>query len=93
MHLIDKHQSYEEATLLMENLSNLRPEVVQRLLDRCLSIKAKRLFLHCADRCEHTWLNEINLKTIDLGHGKRKIGDGGVYDSKYLLSVPPIKSQ
>lgn len=93
MQLIPKHQTYEEAILLMENLSNLRPDVVQALLENCISIKAKRLFLHCADRSEHAWLNKIDLSRIELGSGKRKIADGGVYDPKYQLSVPLIWSK
>lgn len=93
MHLVPKYTSYEEAILLMENLSNLRPNVVQKVLDNCKSIKAKRLFLHAASLHQHSWLNEINLRTIALGTGKRKIGEGGIYDSKYQLSVPPLKTQ
>lgn len=93
MQLIPRWQTYEEAYLLMENLTNLRPKIVQELLEKCISIKAKRLFLHCADSCEHAWLNEVDLKSINLGSGKRKIGEGGVYDPKYQLSVPVIRSQ
>ena len=93
MQLIPNHQSYDEALLLMENLTNLRPDVVQTLLQNCISIKAKRLFLHCADQCEHTWLEEIDLTKIELGKGKRKIAEGGVYYPKYQLSVPHNKSK
>ena len=92
MQLVPKYQSYEEATLLMENLGNLRPNVVQTLLENCILIKAKRLFLHCADKAGHSWLNEIDLSKIKLGSGKIKIADGGTYDSKYKISVPLIRS-
>ncbi len=93
MHAVPKYETYEEAILLMENLNNLRPQIVQSILEDCTSIKAKRLFLHSAALHHHPWLNEINLRTIALGSGKRKIGEGGVYDSKYLLSVPTLKSR
>ena len=43
---VPQQHTYEEAYLLMENLSRLRPEVVQTLLEKCSSVKAKRLFLH-----------------------------------------------
>jgi len=85
--------SYEEGYLLMENLSNLRPTVVQKILENCISIKAKRLFLHCADKCRHPWLTMLDLDPINLGRGKRMIGKGGNLDQKYQLSVPKIRSE
>lgn len=83
--------SYEESLQLMENLPHLRSRVVQELLECCQSIKVKRLFLHSAETCQHEWLRELNLKRIDLGKGKRKIGTGGHYDAKYQLSIPLLK--
>jgi hypothetical protein len=41
-----------------------------------------------AEKNNLPWVSELNLKKIDLGHGKRKIGVGGAFDSKYLISVP-----
>lgn len=93
MHLVPKLQTYEEAVLLMEGLNNLRPKLVNQLMQNCKSIKAKRLFLHCAEHYNHIWLKEIDINKIDLGGGKRKIGSGGIFDSKYQISVPAIKSK
>ena len=45
--------SFEEARLIMEGLTRLRPELVQELLGSCRSVKAKRLFLFLADLCGH----------------------------------------
>jgi hypothetical protein len=87
---IPKQYTYEEAYLLMESLSRLRPEIAQTLLEKCYSIKSKRLFLHLAEKCHHEWMKELKVKKIVLGSGKRKIGAGGIFDSKYQLSVPKI---
>ena len=83
--------TFEESMQLMENLTRLRPQIIQELLEGCQSIKVKRLFLHAADHYQHEWLNDLNLKKIHLGKGKRKIGVGGHYDPKYQLSVPKLK--
>lgn len=88
---VPQNISYEESILLMENLDRLRPQVVQTLLENCKSIKVKRLFLHAAEKFQHEWLNDVELNKIDLGKGKRRIGEGGDYDSKYQLSVPHIR--
>ncbi len=93
MMLIPKHQTYPEAILLMENLSNLRPKVVQSLLECCISIKAKRLFLHAAQKHNHSWLSKLDINNIDLGRGVRTIAEGGSYDAKYQLAVPKLKEQ
>jgi hypothetical protein len=90
---IPKQHTYEEAYLIMENLAKLRPQVVQLLLEKCCLVKVKRLFLHLTEKCQHNWLAELDLNRIDLGHGKRKIGTGGIYDAKYQLSVPKMTTE
>lgn len=75
---------------LMEGLDRLRGEVVQKLLEACLSIKTKRLFLYLAEKCNLSCFNELNIDQIDLGSGKRVIGEGGEYNAKWLLSLPKI---
>ena len=47
-------------------------------------------FSYMAEKHQHQWLSELNYKKIDLGRGKRVIGVGGEYDSKYQLSVPKL---
>jgi Transcriptional regulator, AbiEi antitoxin, Type IV TA system len=83
LHLVPKEQSAEETALLMEGLGTLRPKFVQELLERCQSIKAKRLFLPLAERSNHSWVKRISLDKIDLGKGKRVVVPGGVLDPKY----------
>jgi hypothetical protein len=85
---VPERYGYAEAAHLMEGLKSLRPKVVQGLLKNCRSIKAKRLFLHLATACGHSWLNHVDVSSIDLGSGVRKLLGGGRFDKKHLLYVP-----
>jgi len=85
---VPKEESYEEAKLLMEGLTTLRPRVVQTLLERCASIKVKRLFMVLAESCRHAWVKKLDLSKVDFGKGKRMLVRGGRFDSKYNITVP-----
>ena len=87
LYLVPKHQDLHECYELMEGLNNLRPKEVQKLLEACTSIKVKRLFLFLADKVQHDWLKHIDVDKIDLGRGKRSVVKGGVYISKYQITV------
>jgi hypothetical protein len=80
---------YEHANLVFEGLGTLRPNVVQKLLEACASIKVKRLFLHLAENHGHRWFKQLRLSKIPLGSGNRLLVAGGKLDSKYLITVPP----
>ena len=73
---------------IMEGLMGLRPHVLQELLEKCSSVKVKRLFLYMANKVNHDWLKFIDLTNIDLGKGKRSLVKHGVYDSKYAITIP-----
>lgn len=73
---------------LMEGLSNLRPKLMQELLEKCSSVKVKRLFLLMASKAQHQWLAFIDLNKIDLGKGDRSITRGGVYNAQFHISIP-----
>ena len=88
LYLAPKSQPLLEVFELMEGLNNLRPDVVQQLLETCTSVKVKRLFLYLADKAGHEWLSYIKLDRVDLGSGKRAIVSDGVYVSKYQITVP-----
>jgi len=77
-----------ECYQIMEGLVNLRPNLLQGLLESCTSIKVKRLFLYLADKANHHWFPFVDLNPIDLGSGHRYIGSGGVFVEKYLITVP-----
>jgi hypothetical protein len=91
LYLYPQHQSFDEITYLIENLSQLRPKVVQALLEDCNSIKVKRLFLHLSEQFNHPWFSSLDITKIDLGKGKRVLDSGGKYYPKYKLSLPEIK--
>ncbi|MDB6097147.1 MAG: hypothetical protein JWM09_1425, partial [Francisellaceae bacterium] len=82
--------SYSHAVLLFQGKETLQPKLIQELLESCLSYKVKRLFLHLAKKCDLKWLNYLNLERIDIGQGKRQIGEGGLYDPEQQISVPKL---
>jgi len=90
---IPKHEGFDEAHYIMEGLATLRPSVLQSLLERCRSIKVKRLFLYLAEIYNHSWFNRLNESTIGLGSGKREIIKGGRLDKNYQIVVPKVKRE
>lgn len=88
LYRVPKEESYEEARLLMEGLTTLRPRLVQTLLEHCNSVKVKRLFMVLAESCQHTWVKKLDLSKVNFGKGKRMLVRGGRFDSKYKISVP-----
>jgi len=88
LQLPNDSSAYEHANLLFEGLGTLRASLVQQLLEACSSVKAKRLFLHLAEKHSHAWFKELEPTKISLGSGKRVFVPGGRLDSKYLITVP-----
>lgn len=88
LHLSPNYYSLMDTYYVMETLSSLRPKLIESLLDRCSSVKVKRLFLFMAEKSNHPWFSLFNVSAIDLGKGKRSIVKGGVYDSKYKITIP-----
>lgn len=88
LYLAPKRQSLSEARLLMAGLTNLRPKLLQQLLESCSSIKVKRLFMIFAEELKHTWVKKLNLDTVDFGTGDRTIVKGGKLHHKYRLTLP-----
>jgi hypothetical protein len=88
LYLAPKKLDLIECYHLMEGLSNLRPKLMQELLEKCSSVKVKRLFLLMASKAQQQWLTFMDLKKIDLGKGDRSITKGGVYNAQFHISVP-----
>lgn len=96
LHLVPEKEAFDEAKLLMEGLTTLRPSVLQPLLENCNSVKAKRLFLSLAESSGHAWLRKLDLARIDLGKGKRvlvKNAKGGRLDAKYQIVLPVSREE
>lgn len=85
---LPKHESFHQADMLMQGLSNLSPRRLQKLLGDCRNIKVKRLFFYFADRHQHAWLKRLDKHAINLGEGKRMLIKGGKLDKTYLITVP-----
>ncbi|KQC11788.1 MAG: hypothetical protein APR54_10500 [Candidatus Cloacimonas sp. SDB] len=90
LHNLPQNQSFDEAYKLFELLTTLRSDLVQLLLENCNSIKVKRLFLFFSEQSEQFWFKKLDLKSVDLGHGKRVIDENGKLDKKYLITVPEL---
>jgi len=88
MRLTRTNGDIDHSIQLMENLGTLRPQVVQQLLERCTSVKVKRLFLWSAERVGHAWGDQLDPTRVNLGSGKRQLYKGGCLDPKYLITVP-----
>jgi hypothetical protein len=79
---------FEVADKFFEAASMLRPQLVTELLQECLHIRAKRLFMWFSERHGHSWFGKLDIGQINLGSGKRVIAKKGALDSKYLITVP-----
>ncbi len=87
LYLTPNKQELLECYELMEGLNNLRPDLIQELLEQCTSVKVKRLFIYMAEKAGHSWVQYINLKKIDFGSGKRSLVKNGVYVPKHRITV------
>lgn len=88
MSTIRTAEDISQARMMLEAAANLRPRVLQDLLEQCRQIKAKRLFLWMARISGHAWYAQIDKTQVDLGSGKRQIVPEGVLDKEFLITVP-----
>lgn len=84
--------SFTHAAELFEGLPPLRPALVQQLLENCVSIKIKRLFLFFATRQDTPWSRKLRTERVLLGQGKRLVTRGGRLDKKFWITVPEAYS-
>ena len=86
---LDLMETYQ----IMSGLVNLRPDVIQSLLEGCNSVKVKRLFLLMSKKTNHQWAQFLDLSSVDLGQGDRSIVKNGVYDPKFRITIPKELAQ
>jgi hypothetical protein len=86
--IIPDHAAFDELIQLMDLAPSLRAPIVQKLLEDCRSIKAKRLFLYTAEKSNHKWFKLIDTRKIELGTGTRQIVKNGTYVKKYDICIP-----
>lgn len=88
LYLCPKKADLVEVYQIFEGMVNLRPKVLQALLEDCSSVKVKRLFFYMAKKADHQWRKFLNLDKIDLGKGKRSLDKGWLYINEYNINVP-----
>lgn len=88
LHLSPEQFSLLDSYYVMEMMTTLRPALVQQLLEKCTSIKVKRLFLYMAEKAGHSWFRALNPSKVDLGKGIRNISATGRFNNKYHIIIP-----
>lgn len=88
LNMSDVADSILDIYYVMEMLTTLRPWLVQQLLERCTSVKVKRLFMYMAEKAHHQWINALQTEKIDFGSGRRMISPTGKYIRKYNMTIP-----
>ena len=85
-----KKVTFEQAALLLEGQVSLRPELLQSLLENCRSQLVVRLCLYFLSYYQLPIFERLDLSHIDIGVGKRVIGNGGVFAPELNLLVPEL---
>ncbi|MCD8251500.1 MAG: type IV toxin-antitoxin system AbiEi family antitoxin [Phocaeicola dorei] len=86
--LAPEQYNYMDLYYIMEQLTALRPEVLQSLLENTDNIKVKRLFLYMAQKAGHYWFQALDKSKIELGTAKRKLTANGIYIPEYKITIP-----
>lgn len=90
LYLCPDKASLNEAYQLVELMGNIKPLLMQQLLEECRSIKVKRLFLYISEKIGHTWFDYIKTDNINLGTGKRVISEKGSLVNKYQIIIEDL---
>lgn len=88
LHAIPASISFEHAAEISQGLVNLSPKRVQSLLSRSNAIGTNRIFLFLAHFYDHPWVSRLDETVVNLGAGKRKVVENGLFDSNYQITVP-----
>lgn len=89
-HLVPGQTDTEEVKFLMQSLTSLRSQVLQKVLLECQSVKAKRLFLALAEIVGYPWYEKLDISLLDLGHGNRVLPIEGRIHPRFRITVPEI---
>lgn len=86
--LAPKSYSYMDLYYVMEQLTTLRSDVVQHLLETLDNNRVKRMFLYMAEKSGHYWFDELHPEMIDIGTGKIQVAANGTFNRKYNMTIP-----
>lgn len=87
LHFVPGKVGFNEALEIIGGLGDVSTAIMQKLLECCGSIKAKRLFMYCAREAGHGWYADLNRDKINFGAGKREVVKNGVLDKEFLMTV------
>lgn len=87
LYLAPKRYALMDLYYIMEQLTSLRSDKLQTLLETTKGLKVKRLFLYMAEKAGHYWFEEIDTSRIELGTSKQQIVKGGAYIPKYKITI------
>ncbi|WP_172914937.1 type IV toxin-antitoxin system AbiEi family antitoxin domain-containing protein [Capnocytophaga canis] len=87
LHVSDE-QSFKQAVTICQQMNASSMEKWQLLLEKCVNVKIKRLFLWLVSQYQPTWLNHLDLSKVYLGSGNRVIVKNGRLDTTYHITVP-----
>lgn len=88
LHLVPSHYNYMDLYYLMEQLTSLDPEGLQKALEHTSSQRVKRMFLYMAEKAGHYWFEMLNTETLGLTGSKLQLVEKGTYIPKYKITVP-----
>ena len=86
--LAPNRYSFMDLYYIMEQLTALHPAKVQQLLETTNNMTVKRMFLYMAEKAKYPWYQAIDVGRINLGTSKIQLCKGGVYVSKYKITIP-----
>jgi hypothetical protein len=86
--LSPKQYAFMDLFYIMEQLTTLRSEIVQDLLENTDNFKVKRLFLYMAEKASHYWFDLLDVDNVDIGTAKQQLTKNGAYISRFKITVP-----
>lgn len=86
--LAPKQYALMDLYYIMEQLTTLRPDKLQTLLETTTNNKVKRLFLYMAEKAGHYWFDSLDTSRIEIGTSKLQLVKGGTYVPKYKMTIP-----
>jgi hypothetical protein len=87
--LLAKDQyNYMDLYYIMEQLTSLRADVVQILLENIKNQRVKRIFLYMAEKAGHYWFDMLDINKINIGTSKLQLVKNGIYVNKYKITIP-----
>jgi hypothetical protein len=87
--LLAKDQyNYMDLYYIMKQLTSLRADVVQILLENIKNQRVKRIFLYMAEKAGHYWFDMLDINKINIGTSKLQLVKNGIYVNKYKITIP-----